>query len=71
VDAVARLEETAPVDIEVKCLAGRTVWLHDDAGEWVGPAEIALALLAAADPRVGFWEAFALDSTTAQVQRVH
>lgn len=69
-DPVARLEETAPLEVEVKRLAGRIVWLRDDDDEWIGPAEVALALLADADPHGGFWDAFGID-VAARLQRVH
>jgi hypothetical protein len=60
VDSVARLEQTAPPEIEVKRLAGRIVWLRDDEREWVGPAEVALALVGELEAEREFWAAFGL-----------
>lgn len=44
-DSVGELEHRMPPDVEVKRLAGRIVWLRNADGEWLGPAEEALALL--------------------------
>ena len=57
-DAVGELQRCAPDQIEVKRLAGQIVWLREDAEEWVGPADDALALLRAQAPETAFWAAF-------------
>jgi hypothetical protein len=58
VDPVQALAERVPVEVEVKCLAGRVVWLREAGREWLGPAEEALARLRGAEPAAGFWSAF-------------
>jgi hypothetical protein len=58
VDPVQALAERVPVEVEVKRLAGRIVWLRGDEREWLGPAEEALARLRELELPTAFWTAF-------------